>query len=94
LLLLAYFLLFLATNDEVWVLWACCGLGVWPQEGDESFDNGLWETYGCTAGSLVVFSEAVRHTGSDWTHAENPRCAILMACEYSTDCAAQASQVT
>lgn len=59
-------------------------LGMWPPEGDESFDNGLWETYGCPAGSLVVFSEAVRHTGSDWTHAGNARCAILMAYNHQS----------
>jgi hypothetical protein len=36
-------------------------------DGDK-IDSGLWETYGCPPGSLVVFTEAVRHTGSNWTH--------------------------
>ncbi len=50
----------------------------WPDEADDP-DSGVWETYGCPPGSLVVFSEGVRHTGSRWTHEANPRCAILMA---------------
>ena len=57
---------------------------MWPPEGDESFENGLWETYGCPPGSLVVFSEAVRHTGSNWTHTGNARCAILMAYNHQS----------
>ena len=52
--------------------------GNWPKEADDP-DSGVWETYGCPPGSLVVFSEGVRHTGSDWTNPDNPRCAILMA---------------
>ena len=50
----------------------------WPEEADDP-NSGVWETYGCPAGSLVVFSEGVRHTGSRWTHETNPRCAILIA---------------
>lgn len=50
----------------------------WPEEADDP-DSGVWATYGCPAGSLVVFSEGVRHTGSNWTHEANRRCAILMA---------------
>ncbi|MCZ6632484.1 MAG: phytanoyl-CoA dioxygenase family protein [bacterium] len=52
--------------------------GNWPEEADDP-DSGVWETYGCPPGSLVVFSEGVRHTGSQWTNPDNPRCAILMA---------------
>ena len=63
---------------------SCARIGSWPPEGDESFDNGLWETYGCPPGSLIVFSEAVRHTGSAWTHADNARCAILMAYNHQS----------
>lgn len=50
----------------------------WPEEADDP-NSGVWETYGCPPGSLVVFSEGVRHTGSQWTHTGNPRRAILMA---------------
>jgi len=50
----------------------------WPEEADDP-NSGVWETYGCPPGSLVVFSEGVRHTGSQWTHPDNPRRAILMA---------------
>ena len=44
----------------------------WPAEAgapdgdDRGYDStGVWETYGCRAGSMVVFAEALRHTGSD-----------------------------
>ncbi|MDA0746116.1 MAG: phytanoyl-CoA dioxygenase family protein [bacterium] len=52
--------------------------GNWPEEADDP-DSGVWETYGCPPGSLVVFSEGVRHTGSPWTNPDHPRCAILSA---------------
>ena len=47
-------------------------------------DSGVWETYGCPPGSLVVFSEGTRHTGANWTHEGNPRNAILIAYNHST----------
>lgn len=50
----------------------------WPEAADDP-DSGIWETYGCPPGSLVIFSEGVRHTGARWTHGANPRCAILLA---------------
>jgi hypothetical protein len=52
--------------------------GTWPEKADDP-DSGLWETYGCPPGSLVIFTEGTRHTGSPWTHTGNPRCAILIA---------------
>jgi len=55
----------------------------WPEEADDP-ESGVWETYGCPPGSLVVFSEGVRHTGSSWTHEGNPRCAILMAYNHQS----------
>ena len=42
-------------------------------------DSGLWESYGCPAGSLVVFSEAVRHSADDWRNPDNPRVAVFCA---------------
>ena len=55
----------------------------WPAEADEP-DSGIWETYGCPAGSLIIFSEGVRHTGAQWTHPEHPRNAILIAYNHVT----------
>ena len=57
--------------------------GTWPKEADDP-NSGVWETYGCPAGSLVVFSEGVRHTGSSWTHPGNSRNAILIAYNHVT----------
>ena len=55
----------------------------WPAAADDP-DSGIWETYGCPPGSLVVFSEGVRHTGARWTHEGNPRNAILIAYNHVT----------
>ena len=57
--------------------------GTWPKEADDP-DSGVWETYGCPPGSLVAFSEGVRHTGSPWTNPDNPRRAILIAYNHVT----------
>ena len=57
--------------------------GTWPEEADDP-NSGVWETYGCPPGSLVVFSEGVRHTGSTWTNPHNPRRAILIAYNHVT----------
>ncbi|NKB72264.1 MAG: phytanoyl-CoA dioxygenase [Candidatus Latescibacteria bacterium] len=57
--------------------------GNWPEQADDP-NSGVWETYGCPPGSLVVFSEGVRHTGSAWTHPDNARNAILMAYNHVT----------
>jgi hypothetical protein len=42
-------------------------------------DSGLWQSYGCPPGSLVVFSEAVRHSADTWRHPKEPRIAIFCA---------------
>jgi hypothetical protein len=55
----------------------------WPEKADDP-DSGVWETYGCPAGSLVMFSEGTRHTGSKWTNPNNPRNAILIAYNHVT----------
>ncbi len=57
--------------------------GDWPEKADDP-DSGIWETYGCPPGSLVVFSEAVRHTGAAWTHPDYDRSAILIAYNHVT----------
>ena len=41
-------------------------------------DSGVWDTYGCPPGSLLVFSEAVRHTSCVWRQDE-PRMALFYA---------------
>ncbi len=57
--------------------------GTWPEQADDP-DSGVWETYGCPPGSLIMFSEGVRHTGSTWTNPDNPRRAILIAYNHVT----------
>jgi hypothetical protein len=42
-------------------------------------DSGLWESYACPPGSLIVFSEAVRHSADTWRNPNNPRLAIFCA---------------
>jgi hypothetical protein len=42
-------------------------------------DSGLWESYGCPPGSLVIFSEAVRHSADVWRNPANPRIALFFA---------------
>lgn len=42
-------------------------------------DSGLWESYSCSPGSLVVFSEAVRHSADFWQNPNNPSMTIFCA---------------
>ena len=39
--------------------------------------SGVWETYSCPPGSVLIFSEAVRHSTHPWTHADHARCALF-----------------
>lgn len=39
-------------------------------------DSGVWESYGCPPGSLLVFSEAVRHASCPWEQ-DDPRMALF-----------------
>lgn len=50
-----------------------------PLASIDARDSGLWESYSCPAGSLVIFSEAVRHSGDIWQNPHNPRMAIFAA---------------
>ena len=50
-----------------------------PVASIDARDSGLWESYSCPPGSLVIFSEAVRHSGDFWQNAQNPRVAIFCA---------------
>ena len=40
-------------------------------------DSDIWTTYGCPAGSVVFFTEALTHSGTPWTNTENDRLAIF-----------------
>lgn len=42
-------------------------------------DSGLWESYSCPPGSLVIFSEALRHSADFWQNPNTPRVAIFCA---------------
>jgi hypothetical protein len=37
----------------------------------------LWDSYSCPAGSILIFTEAISHTGSAWTNESNDRVAIF-----------------
>ena len=50
-----------------------------PVASIDARDSGLWESYSCPPGSLIIFSEAVRHSGDFWQNAQNPRVAIFCA---------------
>ena len=40
-------------------------------------DGALWETYTCPPGSLVIFTEALCHTGTTWTNKERDRLSMF-----------------
>ena len=40
-------------------------------------DSDIWSTYGCPAGSLLFFTEALTHSATTWTNTENDRIAIF-----------------
>lgn len=50
-----------------------------PLASVDARDSGLWESYSCPPGSLVIFSEAVRHSGDIWRNPNNPRVALFFA---------------
>ena len=39
-------------------------------------DSGIWESYSCPPGSLLIFSEGVRHTSCPWEQ-DDPRMALF-----------------
>ena len=47
-------------------------------------NSPLWDTYSCPAGSLMFFTEAITHSSSAWTNAENDRLAIF-SCYNTVD---------
>ena len=46
-----------------------------PAQFDDR-ESGVWESYACPPGSLLIFSEAVRHTACPWDQ-DTPRCALF-----------------
>ena len=40
-------------------------------------DSALWETYSCPAGSVVIFTEALCHTGTRWTNETRDRLSLF-----------------
>lgn len=40
-------------------------------------DSDIWSTYGCPAGSLLFFTEALTHSASRWTNTDNDRLAVF-----------------
>lgn len=40
-------------------------------------DSDLWETYTCPAGSVVLFTEALCHTGTTWTNRDRDRLCLF-----------------
>ena len=40
-------------------------------------DSPLWETYSCPAGSAVVFTEGLCHTGQEWSNGERDRLSLF-----------------
>ncbi|WP_019506398.1 phytanoyl-CoA dioxygenase family protein [Pleurocapsa sp. PCC 7319] len=50
-----------------------------PVASIDTRNSGLWESYSCPPGSLIIFSEAVRHSADFWQNPHNPRIAIFCA---------------
>ena len=40
-------------------------------------DSPLWESYTCPAGSAVIFTEALCHSGTRWTHPDRDRLSLF-----------------
>lgn len=40
---------------------------------------GFWDTYSCPAGSVIIFTEAITHSGQPWNNSETDRVAIFNA---------------
>ena len=40
-------------------------------------DSSIWDTYTCPAGSALIFTEALCHTGTRWTNEKTPRISLF-----------------
>ena len=47
-----------------------------PETAQDS-NSSLWDTYSCPAGSLIVFTESITHSGSPWTNRKVDRVPIF-----------------
>ncbi|MXY83305.1 MAG: hypothetical protein F4Y91_14880 [Gemmatimonadetes bacterium] len=47
-----------------------------PDELSER-DSALWESYTCPAGSAVIFTEALCHSGTSWTNEQRDRLSLF-----------------
>jgi hypothetical protein len=59
-----------------------------PPEAVIAPDSPLWERYSCPAGSVLIFTEALCHTGQLWRNAERDRLALFTC--YNALCSAWA----
>ena len=50
-----------------------------PVKSIDARESGLWSSYSCPPGSLIVFSEALRHSADFWQNPNSPRIAIFCA---------------
>ena len=48
-----------------------------PKSAMEDRHSPLWESYECPAGSMLIFTEALSHTGDIWSDEDNDRLAIF-----------------
>lgn len=46
-------------------------------EGLSGRDSDIWDTYSCPAGSALVFTEALCHSGTEWTNEDWPRLSLF-----------------
>ena len=53
-----------------------------PPENLNDFDSGVWETYSCPPGSMMLFTENLRHAGDVWKNADWPRLAVFNCYNY------------
>jgi hypothetical protein len=48
-------------------------------ESAYELNSPLWDTYSCPAGSVVIFTEAITHSGQPWVNKEYDRVAVFNA---------------
>ena len=51
-----------------------------PPSFDER-DSTVWDDYSCPAGSCVVFTESLPHTGATWSNEATDRLSLFTCCK-------------
>ena len=51
-----------------------------PPSFDER-DSTVWDDYSCPAGSCVVFTESLTHTGDTWSNEATDRLSLFTCCK-------------